>query len=189
MNNEYAVQFSGSFLNPTIFLILCKNHAKEFKRLCKDVYEKLPPRNVWVVVKGPTTDESCMWCEQPDKFERFDGTFRWMDIPGERRRARCTHKWEIRDVGQLQDGTFLVDELCEKCFERRERKAQDNEERIRYVKEFEKDIIITQEGIFCINCTYFKIESSRCVQLDPIKLKGILHMPSSSCFNFKKRIS
>jgi hypothetical protein len=189
MNNEYAVDFSLPYPHDPLFLILCKIHAKEFKRLCKDVYEKLPPRSFWVVVKGPKTDESCMWCEQPDKFEHFDGVFRWMDIPVERKRARCTHEWEIRDVGQLQDGTFLVDELCENCLERRERKAQDNEKHIEYVKKFEKDIIITQEGIFCINCAYFKIESSRCVYFETTKLKGILHMPSSSCHLFKKRIN
>ena len=188
MNRECLIDFKGKLPGSPIRMVFCEEHVKRFKWMCRKVYQKTRS-DWWIVFKADIVEETCMWCEQPDKFENFDRVFRWMDIPGERRRARCTHKWEIRDVGQLQDGTFLVDELCENCSERRERKAQDNEKRIEYVKEFEKDIIITQEGIFCINCAYFKIESSRCVYFDLTKLKGILHMPSSSCFLFKKRIS
>jgi hypothetical protein len=173
-------------------LVLCKDHKKRFEWLGKNVYEKIKgtdPRIFMLLLQMERTEDTCMWCEQPDKFEPYIGSFDWMLCEDERRKARCDHQWE-HDIsylevtysryGRLPDGRVVREEKCPKCLTFRYHSLPSDDAFSILAKKILSEKIVSQDDAHCANCARYDVTSSYCPETRTLRLA------CSTCSYFKK---
>jgi hypothetical protein len=172
-------------------LVLCKEHKKRFEWLGKNVYSKEERSDMVIqmlLLQLEKTDDTCMWCENPEKFDPYTGRFEWMSCENERRKTRCNHQWNYQtmlpglfsDRGILPDGRVIRCEECPKCGSVRYHILKENDPDSLYVKRAALEKVVSPDGIFCGNCTRFCRSHSFCEDFYTVR------PPFSTCNDFRK---
>jgi len=172
-------------------LVLCKEHRKRFEWLGKNVYEKERRSDMLTFLtflKMDKTEDTCMWCEQPGKFEPYTGHFEWMFCEKERKVARCNHDWNFatdlpqsfRDRGILPDGRVVRREQCLKCDSVRYHILKEDDLDSANIKKAALERIVSPDGPFCGNCKRFFRSHSYCFDFTTVR------PPFSTCFGFMR---